>query len=153
MLVLFDNGTPRTLARYLIDHHTVTEARARGWEELENGELLSKAEAAGFEVLVTTDKSQLPAKPCGTQDSHCRIGTGTMEPYQTVCGSGRRHRERGDTRQLCRGGNSLRVARSAYAKLNARGISGQQGDIHMTEVRKERMGKPDPCSFAPLATI
>jgi len=36
MLVLFDNGTPRTLARYLIDHHTVTEARARGWEQLEN---------------------------------------------------------------------------------------------------------------------
>jgi hypothetical protein len=35
MLVLFDNGTPRTLARYLIDHHTVTEARARGWDELE----------------------------------------------------------------------------------------------------------------------
>ena len=26
MLVLFDNGTPRTLARYLIDHHTITEA-------------------------------------------------------------------------------------------------------------------------------
>ena len=57
MLVLFDNGTPRTLARHLIDHHTVTEARARGWEELENGELLSKADAAGFEVLVTTDKN------------------------------------------------------------------------------------------------
>jgi len=57
MLVLFDNGTPRTLARYLIGHHTVTEARARGWEELENGELLTKAEAAGFEVLVTTDKN------------------------------------------------------------------------------------------------
>jgi predicted nuclease of predicted toxin-antitoxin system len=57
MLVLFDNGTPRTLARYLIDHHTVTEARARGWEELENGELLAKAEAAGFEVLVTTDRN------------------------------------------------------------------------------------------------
>ena len=57
MLVLFDNGTPRTLARYLIDHHAVTEARARGWEELENGELLNSAEAAGFEVLVTTDKN------------------------------------------------------------------------------------------------
>ncbi|MGA2988411.1 MAG: hypothetical protein ABSG32_31970 [Terriglobia bacterium] len=57
MLVLFDNGTPRTLARYLIDRHTVTEARARGWEELENGELLNQAEAAGFEVLVTTDKN------------------------------------------------------------------------------------------------
>lgn len=57
MLVLFDNGTPRTLARYLIEHHTVTEAHARGWEELENGELLTEAEAAGFEVLVTTDKN------------------------------------------------------------------------------------------------
>jgi hypothetical protein len=57
MLVLFDNGTPRTLARYLIDHHVVTEARARGWDELENGELLTVAEAAGFEVLLTTDKN------------------------------------------------------------------------------------------------
>jgi hypothetical protein len=57
MLVLFDNGTPRTLARYLIELHTVTEARARGWGELENGELLSQAEAAGFEVMVTTDKN------------------------------------------------------------------------------------------------
>ncbi|MGA2987631.1 MAG: hypothetical protein ABSG32_27900 [Terriglobia bacterium] len=57
MLILFDNGTPRTLARYLIDRHAVTEARARGWEELDNGELLTEAEAAGFEVLVTTDKN------------------------------------------------------------------------------------------------
>ena len=57
MLVLFDNGTPRTLARHLIDHHMVTEARARGWEQLENGELLDSAEAAGFHVLVTTDKN------------------------------------------------------------------------------------------------
>jgi hypothetical protein len=31
MLVLFDNNTPRTLARYLLEHHTITEARARGW--------------------------------------------------------------------------------------------------------------------------
>ncbi len=57
MLVLFDNGTPRTLARFLIDLHTVTEARSRGWAELENGDLLSKAEAAGFEVLITTDRN------------------------------------------------------------------------------------------------
>jgi hypothetical protein len=57
MLILFDNGTPRTLARYLIDRHRVTEARARGWEELDNGQLLDAAEAAGFEVLVTTDKN------------------------------------------------------------------------------------------------
>src|SRR5271154_2536506 len=57
MLVLFDNGTPRNLARYLIGHHTVTEARARGWSELENGELLTTAEAAGFEVILTTDRN------------------------------------------------------------------------------------------------
>jgi hypothetical protein len=57
MLILFDNGTPRTLARYLIQHHTVTEARARGWDQLENGALLTAAEASGFEVLVTTDRN------------------------------------------------------------------------------------------------
>jgi hypothetical protein len=57
MLVLFDNGTTRTLARYLIDRHTVTEARAQGWGELENGELLTVAEGAGFDVLVTTDRN------------------------------------------------------------------------------------------------
>lgn len=57
MFVLFDNGTPRTLARHLIDHHAVTEARARGWDKLENGALLTEAEAAGFEVFVTTDKN------------------------------------------------------------------------------------------------
>ena len=50
-------ATRRTLARYLIDHHTVTEARARGWDKFENGALLTAAEAAGFEVLVTTDKN------------------------------------------------------------------------------------------------
>jgi hypothetical protein len=57
MQVLFDNGTPRTLARFLIDTHTVTEARARDWQELGNGDLLDRAEASGFEVLVTTDKN------------------------------------------------------------------------------------------------
>lgn len=57
MLVLFDNGTPRTLARFLIEYHMVTEARARGWEQLKNGDLLDQAEAAGFEVLITTDKN------------------------------------------------------------------------------------------------
>jgi hypothetical protein len=57
MLVLFDNNTPRTLARYLLEHHTITEARARGWGQLKNGDLLNEAEAAGFEVFVTVDKN------------------------------------------------------------------------------------------------
>ena len=56
MLVLFDNGTPRGLARFLAGH-SVEEARARGWEDLANGELIDAAEQAGFEVMVTTDKN------------------------------------------------------------------------------------------------
>jgi len=56
MLILFDNGTPRGLAR-LLTGHTVEEARGRGWEELANGELIGAAEQAGFEVMVTTDKN------------------------------------------------------------------------------------------------
>lgn len=56
MLILFDNGTPRGLSRFLTGH-SVEEARARGWEELANGELIEAAEQAGFEVIVTTDKN------------------------------------------------------------------------------------------------
>jgi len=56
MLILFDNGTPRGLARFLTGH-SVEEARVRGWEELANGELIDAAEQAGFEVMVTTDKN------------------------------------------------------------------------------------------------
>ena len=52
MLILLDNNAPRGLAG-----HTVTEARERGWATLKNGELLSVAEQAGFDVLVTADKN------------------------------------------------------------------------------------------------
>lgn len=47
---------PRGLGRVL-KAHTVVEARARGWERCKNGDLLNAAEAAGFDVLVTSDKS------------------------------------------------------------------------------------------------
>lgn len=56
MLILFDNGTPRGLARFLIGHR-VEEARTPGWEELANGALIEAAEQAGFDLMVTTDKS------------------------------------------------------------------------------------------------
>ena len=56
MRVLFDNGTPRGVAAALTDH-VVEEARARGWDTLRNGELLDAAEAAGFDVFVTTDRN------------------------------------------------------------------------------------------------
>jgi hypothetical protein len=56
MLVLFDNGTPAPL-RYALKNHVVVEAIERGWDRLANGELIAAAEAAGFEVLLTTDKN------------------------------------------------------------------------------------------------
>lgn len=56
MRILFDNGTPRGLAAALPDH-TVEEARAHGWDVLRNGELLDAAEAAGFDVFLTTDRN------------------------------------------------------------------------------------------------
>lgn len=37
--------------------HIVEEARAHGWDTLRNGELLDAAEAAGFELFLTTDRN------------------------------------------------------------------------------------------------
>lgn len=56
MQVLFDNGVPRGVASVLKEH-VVEEARDRGWDRLTNGDLLRAAEAAGFEILVTTDRN------------------------------------------------------------------------------------------------
>ena len=58
MLILFDHGTPRGIARSLTGH-TVKEAKALGWDRFTNGELLTAAEEAGFEVLTTTDKNMV----------------------------------------------------------------------------------------------
>ena len=56
MRVLFDNGTPRGVAGAL-SGYSVGEARSRGWDTLSNGALLDAAEAAGFDVCVTTDRN------------------------------------------------------------------------------------------------
>jgi hypothetical protein len=56
MLILFDHGTPRGIARFL-PGHTVTRARQRGWDRLSNGDLLAEAEQAGFDVFLTADKN------------------------------------------------------------------------------------------------
>jgi hypothetical protein len=56
MLILFDHGTPRGIARFL-PGHIVTRARQRGWDTLSNGDLLAEAERAGFEVFLTADKN------------------------------------------------------------------------------------------------
>ena len=56
MRILLDNGTPRGVAAAL-SGHSVEEARSRGWDTLKNGELLTAAEAAGFDVFLTTDRN------------------------------------------------------------------------------------------------
>ncbi len=48
MRILFDQGTPLPLRRALIAHGVET-AWQRGWSELSNGDLLTAAEAAGFD--------------------------------------------------------------------------------------------------------
>jgi hypothetical protein len=56
MKILFDNGTPKPIARSLIGHE-VAFARQIGWHELENGELIQQAEDSGYQLLLSTDKN------------------------------------------------------------------------------------------------
>jgi predicted nuclease of predicted toxin-antitoxin system len=56
MRILFDQGTPKPLATYL-PGQTVTLASQMGWSTLKNGELLLAAEAAGFDLMITTDRN------------------------------------------------------------------------------------------------
>ena len=56
MRVLFDQATPVPIRPYLKGHEVRTAAQ-QGWDALKNGELLTVAEADGFNVLVTTDRN------------------------------------------------------------------------------------------------
>jgi hypothetical protein len=56
MRVLFDQATPVPI-RFFLEGHTVSTAAHEGWDRLQNGELLNIAEAAAFDVLLTTDKN------------------------------------------------------------------------------------------------
>ena len=56
MRILFDQGTPVPLRQHLSGHDVAT-AFELGWSTLTNGDLLARAEAAGFDVLITTDRN------------------------------------------------------------------------------------------------
>jgi hypothetical protein len=56
MRVLFDHSTPAPL-RHFLTKHTISEAFNEGWDRLSNGDLLTMAERAGFDVLLTADKN------------------------------------------------------------------------------------------------
>lgn len=56
MKLLFDQGTPVPLRNHL-PNHIVETAYEKGWSNLKNGDLLTQAEADGFDALVTTDQN------------------------------------------------------------------------------------------------
>jgi hypothetical protein len=56
MLILIDHSTPAPLAAHLTGHK-ITKAKDRGWDRLSNGDLLSEAERAGFDLLLTADNN------------------------------------------------------------------------------------------------
>lgn len=56
MKLLFDQGTPVPLRDYLANH-TIETAYEKGWSNLKNGDLLTRAESDGFDALITTDQS------------------------------------------------------------------------------------------------
>jgi hypothetical protein len=56
MRILFDQATPVPLRPYLVGQ-SVRTAAEEGWDRLRNGDLLSVAEDAGFDMLLTTDRN------------------------------------------------------------------------------------------------
>jgi hypothetical protein len=107
--ILFDHGTPSGIARSLAGHE-VTEAIERGWERISNGELLTKAEAAGFDVLLTTDKQiryqqNLKGRKIAIVvlgNSAWRVAREHLDRIAAVVNAA-------NARELCRGGNSVQM--------------------------------------------
>jgi predicted nuclease of predicted toxin-antitoxin system len=54
--ILFDQGTPAPLRKFLPGHEIAT-AHERGWGNLQNGDLLRMAEVSGFDTVITTDQN------------------------------------------------------------------------------------------------
>jgi len=56
MPIIFDQATPVPIRPFL-EGHTVRTAAQQGWDRLRNGDLLTAAEEAGFDLLLPTDKN------------------------------------------------------------------------------------------------
>ena len=56
MRVLFDNNVPYGTRQFLSKHQVET-VEEHGWARITNGELLKRAEAANFDVVVTADQN------------------------------------------------------------------------------------------------
>jgi hypothetical protein len=54
--ILLDQGVPAPL-RHAFPEHEIITAFERGWQTLQNGDLLRAAEADGFIAFITTDQN------------------------------------------------------------------------------------------------
>ena len=54
---MFDKNVPVGVRRFLTAHEVRTFVEMRWHPQLENGELLKSAEAAGFDVMITSDQN------------------------------------------------------------------------------------------------
>lgn len=57
MRILFDKNVPVGVRRFLAGHEVRTFVEMQWHPQLENGELLKAGEAAGFDVMVTSDQN------------------------------------------------------------------------------------------------
>jgi len=57
--IVFDKNVPVGVRRFLPKHEVHTFVEMQWHPQLENGELLKAAEAAGFDVMVTSDQNML----------------------------------------------------------------------------------------------
>ena len=57
MRILFDKNVPVGVRRFLSEHEVRTFVEMQWHPQLENGELLRASEAAGFDVMVTSDQN------------------------------------------------------------------------------------------------
>ena len=55
MRILIDESLPRQLVPLLVGHEA-RMVQAEGWSSVQNGELLRRAAAAGYDVFVTPDR-------------------------------------------------------------------------------------------------
>jgi hypothetical protein len=54
--VLFDKNVPYPLRRHLTDYQVKT-AEEEGWGQISNGDLILRAEQAGYQILLTCDQN------------------------------------------------------------------------------------------------
>jgi len=79
MLILFDHGTPRGLALALTES-TVTEAKAKDWEQLSNGDdlLLTTDQRIRYQQDLTGRKTAIVVLSGSTKSSRVRLHCGRI---------------------------------------------------------------------------